>query len=122
MPLFTAQQLSDLTRETVPDATAAVAEIVVWGWLAPKLGLTEQPAELTPQVQGWAIELGAIYVENPTGLSSYQLGQEQWGYSAERRAEILAEAEASQSGSGGGGPRGCFPAARAYPDPAERCW
>lgn len=120
MPLFTAKALSDFIREPVDDATADQVEKVVWGWLTGPLGLDEHAARPDPvgaQLYAWALELGAIAHENPSGLSSYQLGGEQRGYSAERRAEILAEVKSSRSGASAGSPTGCFPPPLAYPDP-----
>lgn len=121
MPLFTAKELGDFIREPVDDAAAIQVEKVAWGWLTGPLGLTERPTAVGAQLYAWALELGAIALENPSGLSSYQLGAEQRAYSAERRAEILAEVEAvTQRAAGGvaaGSPIGSFPEPLAWPDP-----
>lgn len=122
MSLFTADDLGDLIDCTVSTEKAAAVERVVWGWLMPVLKLTERPDPVPADVFAWAIELGAIYHENPSGLEAYQLGNERTQYSAERRREILEDA-----GNGGvtpaavPAPRGKFPAAQCWPDP-PRAW
>jgi hypothetical protein len=115
--LFSAADLTVPLGRAVTDEEAALAERVVWGWLKPGLGLTERPDPIPDEVFSWAIELGAIYLENPSGLSSKQLGAEQMGFSAERRTAILAEVGEGRLGPGS--PRGSFPLARPWPD---RCW
>lgn len=119
--LFNLEDLEGLIDATVTTGRATVVEKVVWGWLKPKLGWEERPAEIPPEVFSWAVELGAIAHENPAGLSSYQLGQEQSQYSAERRNEILNDAAAYGDDPTGttGGPIGNFPPATPYPDPAR---
>lgn len=119
-PLFDASDLSGLLGADVTDDAAAIVERMVWGWLQPYLG-PDRPAELTDQQFSWAIQLGAIAHENPAGLSSKQVGSVSEQYSAEARQAILDEVEGSVSGQRPGSPRGRFPSARAYPDPAERC-
>lgn len=123
-PLFTAADLKTPLGRTVSDDDAKHAERIVWGWLHPILG-GERPQDPAAEVYSWAVELGAIYLENPTGLSSYQLSQERVQYSAERRNHILEEARTvtaqagADTGTAAGGPRGSFPAAPGYPDPAR---
>jgi len=119
LPLFSAQELADFIQRPVSDAAGAAAERVVWGWLSPLLGLTQRPMEVPAQVFSWAIELGAIAYENPSGLSQYHLGAERLYFSAERRDEILREVgDSSQSSAGA--PRGSFPPAQCWPDPPRR--
>ncbi len=119
MPLFTAAELSGHLQKTVTAEAAASCERVVWGWLKPALGLTERPNPVPDEVFSWAIELGGIAHENPAGLASYQLGAERIAYSAERRAEILADAADGGRPGTGGAPRGSFPPACAWPDQAR---
>jgi hypothetical protein len=121
VPLFTAEDLSQLVPDEVEESKAARVERVVWGWLSPALGLTERPDQVSDQLFSWAVELGAIFHENPTGLSTYHLGQERFGYSSERRAEILSEATASTAGVPATASQGSFPDAQAWPDPIEWC-
>lgn len=119
--LFSASDLNALPDvDDVSAEEAGILERIVWGWLKPVLGLSERPATVPDEMFSWAIELAAIAHENPKGLTYYQLGEERSGYSAERRAQILAEVGAG--GLATPRPTGCFPPARAYPDPAERCW
>lgn len=120
--LFTAAQLGDWIGGTVEPARAVMAEQVVWGWLQPVLGLTERPTETQANLFSWALELGAIAYENPTGLASYQLGEERSQYSAERRDAVLATAAAGGVNPAGStaSPRGSFPLAEPWADPLRR--
>lgn len=122
--LFTAGELSDWLRQPVPDESAWLTEQVVWGWLRPLLSLTERPATRSDELFSWSIELGAIAYANPEGLDSYSLEAESTKYSSERRQEILQDAAGGGTTPTGAAlaPTGCFPAARSYPDPAERCY
>lgn len=113
--LFTADDLADWLHQPVTPEGAAVTERVVWGWLSPILGLTDRPDPPTASQAAWAVELGGIAYVNPEGLASYALESEKSDYSSERRDEILRLA------AGGGvavKPRGSFPPAYCYPDPA----
>ena len=122
--LFTAADLNALPEISgVTDAEGTAVEAVVWGWLAPLLTLTERPDPVSPQLKAWALELGAIFRANPEGLSEKDLGPFTKKFSAERRNEILRTAATGGTVAPGApsAPVGSFPAARAYPDPAERC-
>lgn len=119
--LFTADDLTGWLGRTVTASRAAAVERVVWGWLKLALGLSDRPEPVPAEVFSWAVELGAIAHENPSGLSSEQLGPAQRAFSAERRAEILAAAEFGGSSATGLQPQGSFPPAPRYPDPAF-CW
>lgn len=112
-PLFDSVELGDFLRKDVTESAAASAERVVWGWLSPVLGLTQRPdPPISDQLFSWAIELGAIAYENPTGDVTKQLGNLQVGSSsATRRAEILEAATSTYALA----PRGTFPPA---PTPA----
>ncbi len=116
-PLFNATELAAFLGGTTTEERADVAERVAWGWLKPVLSLTERPNPVPDEVFSWGLELGAIAHENPSGLSSKQLGPGSQQFSAERRREILSSASAAGSASGVPAPRGSFPAAQAYPDP-----
>lgn len=121
-PLFTATDLQALPGVSgVTETSATMAERIVWGWLRPILAVEQRPNPVSDELFSWALELGAIAHENPTGMSSYQLGAERVGYSTERRVEILAEvADGGRPGhTTGGVPRGRFPQAPTYPDPAR---
>jgi hypothetical protein len=120
--LFTAANLNALpsvSGVTADEATAV--EAVVWGWLKPILNLIDRPDPVSPELFSWALELGAIYRTNPAGLSRKDLGPFSEQYSSERRDEILRTAAGGGTAAPGAAkPLGSFPAARAYPDPAER--
>jgi hypothetical protein len=123
--LFTKAELAGWLRQDVTDDQLTAVESVVWGWIAPILKADARPDALTPGQYAAALELGGIAFSNPEGLSSYGLDTERSVYSSERRDEILAII-AAQAGSTVPGltapaPVGCFPPARRYPDPAERC-
>lgn len=128
-PLFDAATLGHFLGKPglVTNERAEVVERVVWGWLAPVLGLTERPSTGTAEhdrVFSWAIELGAIAHENPAGRSAKELGTSRSAFSEERRRDILADAAGFGSGIAPGNPQGDFPPAPVYPDPAlsARCW
>ena len=122
MPLFDGEELSAHLQYEVSDAAAASAERVVWGWLKGPLGLTERPNPVPDEVFSWAIELGAIAHENPAGLSEQTTGDETNRWALARRAEILDDARSSSAATSTTGPRGNFPRAHSWPDPARGCW
>lgn len=120
--LFNGRDLTDhlgLSREIKP-AVAALREKVVWGWLKGPLKLTARPVPVPEQIFAWALELGGILHQNPAAFSGRQLGDDNTSFSLARRAEILQEAAGYPDGDSDGipSPRGRFPAARPYPDPA----
>lgn len=121
MALFNATELGGYLQKQVSNDAAVSVERVVWGWLKPALGLQARPSPVPDEVFSWAIELGAIAYENPSGLSSYQLGAENLGFSSERRAEILAETARGAVPGTAATPLGSFPDACGWPDPA-RSW
>lgn len=116
--LFTAVDLTDWLGETVAEDRAASVESVVWGWLKTPLGLDTRPSDVSEQVFSWAIELGGIAHENPAGLDSKTIGPFAEQYSSERREEILAIVGTGSPLGTPPRPRGSFPPARSYPDPA----
>jgi hypothetical protein len=122
--LFSPEDLTNWLRQPVSADAADVVERVVWGWLRPLLNLTERPATPSDELTAWAIELGGIAYSNPEGLSSYSLESESTGYSSERRDELLRAVATGGTAFDGAvpAPRGSFPTARRYPDPAEPCW
>lgn len=119
-PLFDAQDLEDfLGGRRVATDTATSAERVVWGWLKPVLGLTSRPEEISDEVFSAAVELGAIAVTNPAGLSyEYDDDDDRRGFQAGRRKEILDQFREVTTAAKRG-PRGSFPPASAWPDPAQ---
>lgn len=126
--LFTRDQLVDWLQRPVSAEAAAAAEQVVWGWLRPVIkidGATpdDRPWPVSPELFSWAIELGAIAVSNPEGLSEYALGPERSKYSAETRTRILAAAASGGTTTDPDAPArpvGSFPPSRPWPDPVER--
>jgi hypothetical protein len=117
--LFTAGDLGEWLGRTVGNGKATMVERVVWGWLKPVLGAETRPDPVPAEVFSWAVELGAIAHENPAGLSSKELGPGKAAFSAERRAEILRDADAYGGGTSALSPQGSFPPAPVYPDPAR---
>lgn len=118
-PLFGEYELTQWLGYEVSAERASWVEQVVWGWLKPVLGLDSRPDPVPPEVFSWAIELGAIGHENPSGLSSEQLGPALRNFSSERRAEILQLAADGGSTKASLTPVGSFPPATCYPDPAQ---
>jgi hypothetical protein len=116
MPLFNAAALSEFVQDDIDTATAARVEQVVWGWLQPILNDEDRRDQVSPQLFSWALELGAIAHENPTGLEAYQLGAERRQFSQDRRREILVDVKASVDGIVGTAPRGDFPEPLPCPD------
>lgn len=127
MALFEQRELSDFVQYVVPVSQAEIAERVVDGWLKGATGLTEWPDPLPAQLFSWALELGALAVDNPTGLATRAAGDESDTYLITRRAEILAEVRAWAAGLPGSAttvarPRGSFPPPQAWPNPAGVGW
>ena len=122
-PLFTTDDLSNWLGEPVPDGRAEAIERVVWGWLRPLLKVEERPDPASAELLAWAVELGAIAKENPTGLSAKDIGPFKEQYSSERRDEILRMVASGGTTAPGAAlsPEGSFPAPQPYPDPVERC-
>lgn len=117
--LFDEVELGDYLQYEVSEAAAASAERAVWGWLKQATGLTERPDTVSDEMFSWAIELGAIAHENPSSLSTYTIGDETSGWQRDRRQEILDAAAAGGSDTPSRtGPRGSFPPAQSWPDPA----
>lgn len=116
--LFEFDDLGGWLGKPVTIERATAVERVVWGWLKPILGLEARPVEISDEVFSWAIELGAIAHENPTGLTRRQMGPYEEDLSEDRRQEILAEAARSNLGSAALQPIGDFPDACDYPDAA----
>ena len=128
MPLFTAKDLSDFLQYPVEDATAAIDERVVSGWLAEE-GLTYTGSDTVPdQVFSWALELGAIVHENPTSSTTDQTAGQMQAWSTTRVPTILLSVRryaerlglAPVATEAVPAPVGRFPGARPLPDPAER--
>lgn len=121
--LFTAAQLTELLGKPVTPARAEVVERVAWGWLKPILGWDERPAEneVPDELFGWALRLGAIVAENPAALEAKTVGPFTEQYAKDIKA-ILDEVRASTLPTGAAAaanrPRGNFPEAPCYPDPA----
>lgn len=126
-PLFTAADLTNLLHEPVSEDAAATAELVVWGWVSPLLiaqGILARPSDWTDLewLQGYTLELGGIAYRNPTTDLQHIDGPFEKKFENTRRDEILAAIR-----NGGvpvdpdspPSPRGRFPRAHRYPDPAR---
>lgn len=117
-PLFTDAHLANWLGFDVDATRATVVEEVVWGWLRPALQATDRPNPVPAELFSSALELAAIAHENPAGLSSKQFGDVAEQYSAEARDRILARVATDAGVRPASAPRGRFPAAQRYPDPA----
>lgn len=124
-PLFTADDLNGLLGVDVTDVRATAVERVIWGWIKPRLGVDDRPDPIPDEVFAWAIELGAIVLENPTAKTQQSNGPfatvfaSRSGSATQRRKEILDEISASLLGAGGLRPRGNFRPPHRYPDPSR---
>ena len=121
-PLFTPEDLGNWLQYSVRQTSAVLAEHVAAGWLKDAMNVLELPAAPKgSSLFAWALELGGIAYENPLSLASGSLGDEASTYDRTRRERILAAAASAASASAGRrGPRGSFPPALPWPDPAER--
>ena len=117
--LFTPDQLRSLPDcGGATDDQAALAELIVWGWVSDATGLDTRPSTVTSDLFAWAIELGGIAYRN--GETRSQVGQVSSMHANDdaRRNEILARVSAaSDVGTQLGAPQGCFPPAQCWPDP-----
>lgn len=123
MSLLAAEDVRDLLpQEDFPDDQLDVAMRIVAGWLRRASGLTQLPDPLTEDHDLWspAVELVALFAENPTSLASRTAGptSRSWPQARQRDA-ILADVR-SQYRRAAQSARGSFPAAQPWPDPA-RC-
>lgn len=121
--LFTRAELTSWLGKPISDERAVLAEAIVWGWVQPILGWSSRPTPTPPALYSAAVGLGAIALENPSGLTRKQIGPFSEDYSVERREEILDELRNSGLPTGEAAgvhqPMGDFPPAKCYPDPAE---
>lgn len=108
--LFTIEDLASyLQIPTIDTETGIRVRRIATGWLMSATGVTSFTT-VGDDLWAWAIELAAIAYYNPSGLSSESLDDHNVSYSAERRKEILAAAQASPYNTAGGSPQGSFPA------------
>lgn len=116
-------------QEDFSDAQLAVTMKLVAGWLRDDTGRSDidSATELSETDPVWsaALELVALVGENPTSLASKTAGptSQAWPLARERdriRARVKALYRKDSSG-----PRGTFPEALPWPDPAiasSGCW
>lgn len=113
--LFQIIELASLLQRDVQAGGAYAAEEVAATWLRSATGLPDFPDPLPDDLHGWGLELAALVYNSftPTGGAVSPVD-------AAAKARILAAAGRvyGPAGAGTGGPQGCFPAARCYPDPA----
>jgi hypothetical protein len=128
MPLLADADVRALVpQEDFSDDQLAVTMRLVAGWLREDTGLTELPDPLPDTHALWspALELVALVASNPTSLASRTAGptSRTWPLARERdaiRARVKAVYRRDSSG-----PRGTFPEAQPWPDPAlpgTTCW
>lgn len=107
--LFEPGDLQAILRDPGFDTAAAtVARRMAYGWLKDATGLTDWPDPVTDDLYAWGIELAAIAYRNPAGASSENVDDYNVSYDAERRAQILADAQSSSHATAGG-PQYSFP-------------
>lgn len=124
MTLITAPDLSAWMGRQVDLDRATVAIEIAEGWLLDATRLDPWPDPTTgtvpPDLRAWCIELSALaYVNNPRQMIQRQAGGviTAWANDAlSQRRTILADARARYNAVGM--PRGSFPDAQSWPDPA----
>lgn len=126
MPLFWPEELRDHLQHDVSDEHAAAAERMAAGWLKGATGLDVLPDPPAADLWAWAVELAALAYSNPEGLVSESIGggESAATYDRLRRDAILAQVRRVYGVDAvRGGPRGSFPPAQPWPDPAcARSW
>lgn len=123
MALFTNEELEAWLQYRVNAPTAAIVEQVVAGWLSSATNLASLPAEPPPALKAWAIELAGIAYENPTSMSDDQTEQLRSAWMDRRRQILLDVREWAKTlspveVSAGPLPKGSFPPASPWPQPA----
>jgi hypothetical protein len=112
--LFQPIELASLLQRTVQPGGVEAAEEVAAGWLRAATGLTALPDPVPDDLHTWGLELAALVYNSftPTGGVVSPVDPA-------ARDRILAAAGRAYGpgGAGTGGPRGCFPATEAWPDP-----
>jgi hypothetical protein len=112
--LFQIVELASLLQRDVQAGGAYAAEMVAATWLRSATGLSAFPDPLPDDLHGWGLELAALVYNSFTPSGGVVSPVDPVA-----RARILAAAGAAYGpdGAGSGGPQGCFPASRCYPDP-----
>lgn len=94
-------------------------------WLREDSGRTDVSAESnaepladTDPLWGPAIELVALVGENPTSLASRTSGPTSATWPQARRRDAIRQGVRDRAQAAASGPRGSFPPAPVYPDPA----
>ncbi|TFV90396.1 hypothetical protein [Blastococcus sp. CT_GayMR16] len=121
MSLLTAKDVRDLVpQEDFSDDQLAVTMRLVAGWLREDSGLTELPDPLLDTHALWspALELVALVAENPTSLASRTSGPTSATWPQARRRDAIRAGVRATYRAATGGPRGSFPPAQPWPDPA----
>lgn len=121
--LFTADELALWMGQQVYVNRAAeldrhaTARLLEWSKLEELPGSSDPGFE---SFRSWAVELGALWYDNPTGLVDDRSADtfSRWHPRArEIKAEVEAWAANRASSAGRGRPQGSFPTAQPYPDP-----
>lgn len=99
--LFDLADLASVLREDdeFDVAAATVARRVVSGWLRNATALTAWPDPVPDDLYGWALELTAMFYDNPTALATEAIDDYRSGMDRARRADILAAAGAAYGGT-----------------------
>jgi hypothetical protein len=116
LPLGDVRELLPQVGDAYGDDQLLVAMGLVAGWLRTATGLTVLPTQipLEHDLYAPALELLALLVSNPENLERSESGRGvRWWSRSPRRDHILAQLRARYRG----GPSGCFPPPRRWPDP-----
>lgn len=113
-----------LPQQNIPVRQLSAAQRMVAGWLKSDAGLATTPVLLTDDDDLFpaAFELVVLLVTNPELLAQKAVGptSRSWPVAQQRDAIRAGVREAARRSAGG--PRGSFPPAQAYPDPALPGW
>ena len=109
-------------QEDFSDAQLEVTMRLVAGWLREDSGRDSLPSPLPPDDPLWApaLELVAVFAENPTSLASRIAGPTSSTWPQARRRDAVRTAVRERYSRENAGPRGTFPPPPAWPDPVVR--
>lgn len=128
MPLLTAKDVRDLVpQEDFSEEQLAVTMRLIAHWLRDASGRVDvaadpqaTPLEDTDPLWGPALELVALFAENPTSLASRTSGPTSRTWPQARRRDAILAGVREKATAATSGSRGSFPPPPAYPDPVAQ--
>lgn len=122
MPLLANADVRNLyPGYNLPDSQLDVAMRIVAGWLREDTGRTDLSSELPDTDPLWpaAVELVGLLATNPELLASKTVGPTSRAWPIAQRRDAIRAAIRDAATQAASGPRGTFPPAPVYPDPAS---